>query len=74
MGSDLSIKNLYLKISKLIGYKGGFIHNLNKPDGTARKLLNIKKAKNLGWTPKTKLIVGLKKTIDWYVKEKIKFK
>ena len=73
MGSDLSIKNLYLKISKLIGYKGGFIHNLNKPDGTARKLLNIKKAKNLGWTPKTKLIVGLKKTIDWYVKE-IKFK
>jgi len=74
MGSDLSIKNLYLKISKLIGYKGSFVHNLNKPDGTARKLLNIKKAKNLGWTPKTKLIVGLKKTIDWYVKEKIKFK
>ena len=68
MGSDLSIKNLYLKISKLIGYKGSFVHNLNKPDGTARKLLNIKKAKNFGWTPKVKLIDGLKKTIDWYIK------
>ena len=68
MGSDLSIKNLYLKISKLIGYKGSFVHNLNKPDGTARKLLDIKKAKNFGWTPKVKLIDGLKKTIDWYIK------
>ena len=70
MGSDLNIKNLYLKISKLIGYKGNFVHNLNKPDGTARKLLNIRKAKNLGWTPKTKLINGLKKTINWYIKNK----
>ena len=69
MGTDLSIKSLFLKIAKIIGYNGKIINNLNKPDGAKRKLLNIKKAKKLGWHPKINLETGLKKTINWYVKQ-----
>jgi GDP-L-fucose synthase len=69
MGSDLSIKSLFVKIAKIIGYSGKIINNLDKPDGTKRKLLNVEKAKKLGWSPKIDLDTGLKKTINWYIRK-----
>jgi len=69
-GKDLNIKSLSYKISKIVGYKGKFIFNLSKPEGTKRKLLDIKKAKSQGWLPKTGLENGLKKTIFWYKNNK----
>lgn len=67
-GVDYSIKELYLKIAKVIDYKGKFIKNLQKPDGTYRKLLDISLAKKNGWESKTDLDCGLKKTIWHYDK------
>ena len=42
--------------------------DLSKPDGTYQKLLNIERISQLGWTHKTKLEDGIKKTINYYRK------
>ena len=65
-GEDLTIKELALKIKEVIGYSGDLIFDTTKPDGTPRKLLDIKKLTKLGWGYKTKLMEGLKITYEDY--------
>ena len=62
-GIDISIKDLAELIANELDYKGLIKWNINKPDGTPRKLLNISRFKSLGWEPKIKLKEGIKKTI-----------
>lgn len=71
-GKDISIKDLAYKLKKLFKYNGKIKFNNNFPDGTPRKLLNVKKIKKLGWEPKTSLEAGLIKTMNWYNKTFIK--
>ena len=63
-GKDLSIKNLSHKIAKHVNYKGEIIWDINKPDGTPKKLLNIEKIKSLGWSPNIDLDDGIIQTIE----------
>ena len=65
-GEDLTIKELASKIKEIIGYQGELIFDATKPDGTPRKLLDIKKLSKLGWRYKTKLSDGLKITYEDY--------
>ncbi len=59
-GEDITIAELAQKISTLAGYNGGILWDRSKPDGTPRKLLDISRLKNLGWTPRISLDTGLK--------------
>ena len=71
-GTDISIKDLALLIQKTIGYQGKIEHDLTKPDGTPRKLMNVDKLKNAGWTAKIGLEEGIQsvyaglKDKEWY--------
>ncbi|GBR76358.1 GDP-L-fucose synthase [Candidatus Termititenax persephonae] len=58
-GQDLTIKALAELIAKVVGYPGELVWDKTKPDGTPRKLLDISKLKNLGWTYKIDLEAGL---------------
>lgn len=58
-GIDLTINELALLIKKKVGYKGKIEYDHDKPDGTPRKLLDISKAKSLGWQPKYTMEEGL---------------
>jgi GDP-L-fucose synthase len=62
-GEDLTIKELAELIKEIVDYKGILEFNLDKPDGTPRKLLCIEKIKSFGWNPKINLRDGIKKTI-----------
>ena len=62
-GKEVSIKELATKISAAVEYEGEIIWDESKPDGTPRKLLNIKNITSLGWTPQITLDDGIKKTI-----------
>ena len=42
-GVDISIKDLAEKIKSVIGYKGNFVFNSSKPDGTMQKLTDASK-------------------------------
>jgi GDP-L-fucose synthase len=62
-GKDISIKDLALTISKIVGFKGEIKFDISKPDGTPRKLLDTTKINNLGWKYSTELEDGIKMTI-----------
>ncbi len=71
VGSDfeISIRDLSYKISKIVGFKGEIVWDESKPDGTPRKKLDTTHINNMGWTPKTNLDLGIKKTLDSFVRE-----
>lgn len=69
-GEDLSIKNLALLIKEIIQFKGELVFNETKPDGTPRKLMDIHKLQELGWTAKTTLQEGIKIAYSDFLKIK----
>jgi len=69
-GKDLSILELAEKIKKITNFKGKVIWDKSKPDGTPRKLLDVSKVNSLGWEAKTSLDQGIKKTYEWYIKNR----
>ena len=58
-GIDISIKELALLVKRIIGYKGEILHDLSKPDGTPRKLMDVQKLKALGWQAQISLEEGI---------------
>ena len=67
-GIDISISELALKIKKMLCYEGEIVWDKSKPDGTARKVLDVTKINNFGWKHRIDLDQGLRETIDWYEK------
>jgi len=59
IGEDIQIKDLALLVKKITGYKGNIVHDLSKPDGTPRKLLDITKLLEMGWKAKIDLEDGI---------------
>lgn len=72
-GTDLTIKDLALLIKKIVGYNGEIKHDLTKPDGTPRKLMDVSYLHSLGWKHKIQLEEGIKQVYeDFKKKEGIK--
>lgn len=70
-GQDISIKELYLLLCELIGFKGEVIWDSTKPNGQPKRLLDITKARNyFGYAPDMSFHDGLKESIDWYLKNR----
>jgi len=65
-GLDIKIKELAIMIKEIVGFKGDIKHDLSKPDGTPRKLLDVSKIKELRWKPKIGLEEGIKKVYEEY--------
>jgi GDP-L-fucose synthase len=65
-GEDLTIKELAELVAELAGFNGELAWDTTKPDGTPRKVLDVSKAKALGWEPKISLREGIASTIAWY--------
>ena len=68
-GKDISIKKLAENIANFSGYKGEIVWDNEKPDGTPKKLLSVKKINKLGWYPKISLEEGIKSTIKTFQEE-----
>jgi len=66
-GVDISISELAEMIKKIVGYKGSFIFNENKLEGSMVKITNPTKLNTLGWKYKVKLKDGIEKTYHWYL-------
>lgn len=65
-GEDLSIKELAELVANIAGYKGEIKWDSSKPDGTPRKVLDVTKAKSLGWSPAISLRDGIASAMNWY--------
>jgi GDP-L-fucose synthase len=66
-GVGVSIKELALIIKKVVDYKGDFIFNSLKPDGTMLKVIDVKKINSLGWKHKVNLEDGINLFYHWYL-------
>lgn len=72
-GTDLSIKDLALMIKDIVGFKGGIEHDLSKPDGTPRKLMDVGFLHSLGWKHSIELEQGIRMVYeDFRKKENVK--
>jgi len=60
---EISIKDLAIKISQIVGFKGNILWDADKPNGTPRKKLDNRRINSLGWHPKINLDIGLRKTL-----------
>lgn len=68
-GKDIKLRELALLIKDLVGYDGEIRYDTSKPDGMPRKLLDSSRIKLLGWEPKTNLMEGINKTVEWYTRQ-----
>lgn len=66
-GQEISIRELTKLVAEIIGYKGKIEWDTSKPNGTPRKLLDISKAKKLGWNYSTELCDGIKLAYESYL-------
>lgn len=65
-GTGISIRDLALQISDVIGYEGELVFDTSKPDGTPMKVLDVKRIAELGWTPQIGFEEGLVSAYEWY--------
>lgn len=68
-GEDIAIKNLAALVKDITGFKGYIVHDLGKPDGTPRKLMDVSKLTNLGWRASISLEEGIAAVYEGLVDE-----
>lgn len=59
-GKELTIKELTEKVARIVGYEGKIMWDTTRPNGTPRKLLDVSKAKAMGWEAKVELDEGIR--------------
>jgi GDP-L-fucose synthase len=65
-GTDIAIRDLAELVARIIGYRGEFVFDTSKPDGTLVKRLDVRRLEELGWKATIDLEAGLRQTYDWY--------
>lgn len=71
-GKELSIKQLAELVARVVSYTGKIKWDATKPNGTPRKLLDVSKATQLGWTYKTELEEGIRLAYDDFLHNPVK--
>lgn len=67
-GLDVTIRDLAMLIKSVVNFEGELAFDASKPDGTPRKLLDVSRLQQVGWTAKTGLHEGIEKAYAWYLK------
>jgi GDP-L-fucose synthase len=66
VGDDHTVNDYYRIIAEVVGYAGGFRHDLSKPAGMMRKLLDVSQQRGIGWSPATSLQEGVRLTFEHF--------
>lgn len=67
-GEEITIQDLAYLVKDIVGYTGTILNDCSKPDGMKRKLLDVSKINELGWTAKIGLREGIEMVYKNYVK------
>jgi GDP-L-fucose synthase len=68
-GKDITIREMAQTMKQIVGFKGKLTFDTAKPDGASRKLIDVKRLKNMGWSYTTNLKEGLGETYNWYLEQ-----
>lgn len=66
-GRDMTIVELAESIARIAGWKGSFTFDRSKPDGMPRKVMDVSRLRELGWSAPTDFDRGMKAAYEWYV-------
>ena len=66
-GEDVSIRELAATVLDVVGLDARLDFDTSKPDGTPRKLLDVGRLNSLGWSARTPLEEGIRRTYAWYL-------
>ena len=69
-GTDVTIREVAETIAEVVEYRGATDWDTSKPDGTPQKLLDVSRLAQAGWTAQISLEEGLRRTVDWYRKNR----
>ena len=64
-GHEVTIADLAHAVKAAVGFEGALGFDASKPDGAARKLLDVSRLESLGWRATTRLEDGLRRTYAW---------
>lgn len=67
-GNDISIIKLAQIIANVTGFTGEITTDPSRPDGTMRKLMNVSRLNNLGWSAEIDLETGIAATYNWFLR------
>lgn len=67
-GREVTIKRLAEIVQETVGYSGSITWNSAMPDGTPRKLTDVRKLHELGWRHRVELEEGVRLAYDWFKK------
>lgn len=65
-GSDVTIRELATLVASAVGFTGEIAWDTTKPDGTPRKLLDVSKLTDAGWSASIGLEEGVRRTVEWF--------
>ncbi len=65
-GQEISISDLANLIAEIVGFDGSIDHDLSRPDGTPRKMLDSSRLHALGWKPRWELREGIADAYEWF--------
>jgi GDP-L-fucose synthase len=65
-GEDISIFDLAVLVQDVVGGSAKIVHDLSKPDGTPRKLMDVSRLTALGWRAQIGLREGIEQTYEAY--------
>jgi len=65
-GTDITIRELASMVAAAVGYTGRIEWDSTKPDGTPKKLLDVSKLTESGWTASVGLDEGIRGTVEWF--------
>jgi GDP-L-fucose synthase len=68
-GEDLEIRELALMVRMVVETDCELVFDSTKPDGTARKLLDVGRMARLGWKARIPLLEGIRKTYQWFCQQ-----
>jgi len=68
-GVDLSIRELAEKVRDVVHPDADLVFDTSKPDGMPRKVLDVSRLRNLGWSPSYDLDSGIRSTYQWYLEQ-----
>jgi GDP-L-fucose synthase len=72
-GFEISIKDLAELIARLCGFEGRLTWDTSKPNGQPRRALDTSRAlEYFGFKAQVDFETGLRTTVDWYVKNRLK--
>ncbi|HLF70729.1 MAG TPA: GDP-L-fucose synthase [Dehalococcoidia bacterium] len=70
-GREITIRELTRLIARLCGFDGDILWDSGQPDGQPRRRLDTSRAREqFGFEAKVPFEDGLRKTIEWYIKER----